>query len=176
VRRFIATAPRVYILLVSLALVAPTAELYAAWLEAHVEWGPGLHEDGFGLTVSDEVGTTEGFSAWVARLTADAEHSTCRWIVEEGRIQGGIALRHDFNERAGHIGYGIRPSARGRGLATWALASMLEVARRRDMGRVLLVCAADNAASVRTIEGNGGILSEVRVTPHGAIRRYWVDL
>jgi predicted acetyltransferase len=50
----------------------------------------------------------------------------CRywWIVEDGRVLGAIALRHELNERLiqlGHIGYGIQPSARWRGLATWAL-------------------------------------------------------
>ena len=157
-------------------LVAPTTELHAAWLEAHAEWGPGLHEDGFGLSASDEVVSAEGFGAWVAALTADAGSSTCRWIVEDGRVQGAIALRHDHNERTGHIGYGIRPSARGRGLATWALAAMLVVARGRGMGRVLLVCAADNAGSVHTIEANGGVLAEVQCTPHGSVRRYWIEL
>jgi hypothetical protein len=36
-------------------LIAPTACLHAAWLGAHAEWGPGAHEDGFGLLPSDEV-------------------------------------------------------------------------------------------------------------------------
>jgi predicted acetyltransferase len=161
---------------VSPTLVAPTAELRAAWLEAHAEWGPGLHEDGFGLTATDDVGGAEGFEAWVARLAADAEHATCRWIVDDGRVLGGIALRHELDDRTGHIGYGIRPSARGRGLATWALAAVLEEARRRGMDRVLLVCADENAASTRTIERNGGVLAEVRVTPRGTTRRYWIDL
>jgi predicted acetyltransferase len=53
----------------------------------------------------------------------------CRywWIVEDGRVLGAIALRHELNERLmqlGHIGYGIQPSARRRGLATWALGRM----------------------------------------------------
>ncbi|MEU4715850.1 hypothetical protein AB0F73_19625 [Micromonospora purpureochromogenes] len=39
-------------------LIAPTVHLHAAWLEAHDEWGPGVHEDGFGLLPSDEVELT----------------------------------------------------------------------------------------------------------------------
>ena len=58
----------------------------------------------------------------------------CRywWIVEDGRVLGAIALRHELNERLmqlGHIGYGIQPSARRRGLATWAPGPMLDEAR-----------------------------------------------
>jgi predicted acetyltransferase len=45
--------------------------------------------------------------------------------VEGDRVPGGIAMRHELDDvllhAGGHIGYGIRPSARRRGLATWAL-------------------------------------------------------
>ncbi|MGW2179567.1 GNAT family N-acetyltransferase [Streptomyces sp. NPDC001732] len=170
-------------------LIAPTALLHSAWTEARSEWGPGLHEDGFGLEPSDEVGSPAGFAAWVARLagesapagTTEAGRPGCtyRWIVEDGRVLGGIALRHGpdgFVPRFGHIGYGIRPSARRRGLATWALGRMLDEARARGMDRLLIVCAADNLASARTIERHGGVLEGVRDTEHGPARRYWVAL
>jgi hypothetical protein len=42
---------------------------------------------------------------------------------------------------AGHIGLGIRPSARRRGLATWALGRMLDEARVLGLDRVLAACA-----------------------------------
>ncbi|SDS35919.1 GNAT family N-acetyltransferase [Microlunatus soli] len=157
-------------------LVLPTTELYTAWQEAHAEWGPGLHEDGFGLQESDDVDTAEGFARWIARLQAESDAGTCLWIVEDGQVQGGIALRYRYNDRVGHIGYGVRPSARGRGIATCALRQLLDRARDRNLGRVLLVCAADNEGSVRTIERNGGRLDEIRPTPHGPTRRYWIDL
>ncbi|MET4097720.1 hypothetical protein [Arthrobacter sp. UYCu712] len=38
-------------------LIAPTRSLRTAWLEAHEEWGPGVHEDGFGLLQTDKVET-----------------------------------------------------------------------------------------------------------------------
>jgi predicted acetyltransferase len=159
---------------VPLALIAPTTRLHAAWLEGHAEWGPGLHEDGFGLQATDDVETPEGFAAWVARLTSN--QATCRWIVDDGQVLGAIALRHEFNERTGHIGYGIRPSARGRGLATWALGQILEEARALAMDRVLLVCLDGNAASAKTIEHNGGVLDEIRQAGTIAVRRYWIKL
>jgi predicted acetyltransferase len=165
-------------------LVAPTARLHAAWLEAHEEWGPGVHEDGFGLHASDEVGSSAGFAAWVARLNAQSDpaqavaagrvHCAYRWIVEDGRVLGAIALRHELNERLmqlGHIGYGIRPSARRRGLATWALGRTLDQARRLGLARVLIVCEAGNLASAKTIERHGGVLEGVR---DGTVRRYWI--
>ncbi|MEU1646927.1 GNAT family N-acetyltransferase [Micromonospora zamorensis] len=171
-------------------LIAPTVRLHAAWLEAHDEWGPGLHEDGFGLRSTDEVRSSEGFAAWVTRLAdqsdpaqpLDAARVPCtyRWIAEDDRVLGGIALRHELNDHllrvAGHIGYGIRPSARGRGLATWALGRMLAQARALGLDRVLLVCEAGNVASSRTIERCGGVLEGILDTDLGPARRYWITL
>ncbi|MEW1584978.1 GNAT family N-acetyltransferase [Micromonospora vinacea] len=171
-------------------LVAPTVRLHAAWLEAHDEWGPGRHEDGFGLRPTDEVRSSDGFAAWVTWLTdqSDPENSqdagrrrcTYQWIVEGDRVLGGIALHHQLDDYllrvAGQIGYGIRPSARGCGLASWALGLILAEARALGLDRVLLVCEADNTASARTIERQGGVLEEIRDTELGPARRYWVTL
>ncbi|WBB65911.1 GNAT family N-acetyltransferase [Micromonospora sp. WMMD812] len=170
-------------------LIAPTVRLHAAWREARDDWGPGVHEDGFGLRPSDEVDSPAGFATWVRRLTeasdparpldAGSVHCTYRWIVEDDQVLGAIALRHgenDFVRRVGHIGYGVRPSARRRGLAAWALGRMLAEARELGLDRVLIVCAADNLASAKTIERHGGVLEGIQDTEIGAVRRYWVDV
>jgi predicted acetyltransferase len=170
-------------------LVAPTIRLHAAWLEAHREWGPGQHEDGFGLWAADDVDSPAGFAAWVARLTAQEDlskpveagrvHCTYRWIVEDDQVLGGIALRHecsDYVRWAGHLGYGIRPTARRRGLATWALGRMLDEARALGLDRVLVVCADGNVASAKTIERQGGAFEGVQDTRYGPLRRYWIKL
>ncbi|WP_406080724.1 GNAT family N-acetyltransferase [Micromonospora sp. NBC_00858] len=171
-------------------LIAPTVRLHAAWLKAHAEWGPGLHEDGFGLRPSDEVRSPDEFAAWVGRLADESDPAkplaagqvrcTYRWIVEGDEVLGGIALRHGLDDYllrvAGHIGYGIRPSARRRGLATWALGRMLDEARALGLDQVLVTCAVDNVASARTIEHHGGVLEDIRDTEHGAVRRYWIKL
>lgn len=159
-------------------LIAPTERLYAAWLQSHAEWGAGLHEDGFGLLATDEVGSLAGFRIWVARL-ADESGGTCWWIVEDGQVLGGIALRrqnHELVARAGHIGYGIRPSSRGRGLATWALGQVLDEARVLGMERVMVVCEAGNGASAKTIERQGGILEVDRDSENAAAWRYWIRI
>lgn len=41
-------------------LIMPTAALESAWRAARAEWGPGVHEDGFGLQPNDDVDT----AAW----------------------------------------------------------------------------------------------------------------
>ena len=125
----------------------------------------------------------------MTRLTAQSDtakpvdagrvHCTFRWIVEDDRVLGAIALRHELNDRPmqlGHIGYGIRPSARRRGLATWALGRMLGEARVLGLDWVLIACQAGNVASAKTIERQGGVLEDIRDTEHGPVRRYWIKI
>jgi predicted acetyltransferase len=168
-------------------LILPTTRLHGAFLDCRDDWGPGLHEDGFGLSEEDDLDSPAGFAAWVherVRLTHPAgapcppeRHGSPRWIVEDGQVLGGIALRHIFDDDVGHIGYGVRPGARRRGLASWALGEMLVEARATlGLDRVLVPGLADNIASARTIERNGGILQGIRETAHGPVRRYWIPL
>ena len=159
-------------------LVEPTSQLRTAWQAAHREWGPGTHEDGFGLLPGDDVATTDGFDQWVARLHADPD-VTYRWIVENGEVLGAIALRHHLDGNArevGQLGYGIRPAARRRGLATWAVGQVLERASTLGLENVLVVCAADNTASAHVIERHGGRLEGIRTTRRGPARRYWIKV
>jgi predicted acetyltransferase len=171
-------------------LIAPTTALHASWLDARDEWGRGVHQDGSGLHPEDEVDSPSGFAAWIGRLVAEADPSvppapgrvraSYFWVVEAGSYLGAITLRHeltDFLLRAGgHIGYSIRPCARRRGLATWALGSVLPEARGIGLDRVLVTCRDDNLASARAIEKNGGVLEDVRATELGRTRRYWIAL
>jgi predicted acetyltransferase len=73
----------------------------------------------------------------------------------------------------GHIGYGIRPSRRGRGLATWAVGEVLREAAARGFERVIVVCQASNVASARVIEHQGG---QLEPTSDHSKRRYRIDL
>jgi predicted acetyltransferase len=107
-------------------------------------------------------------------------HATHWWIVEDVSYLGAIDLRHYLNafllDVGGHIGYSIRPSARSRGLATWAVGAVLPEARAFGLGRVLVTCNDDNVGSARSIERNGGILEDVRTIDAGIKRRYWITL
>ena len=162
-----------------LELVEPDLARHAAWLASHQEWGPGLHEDGFGLAADDDVESAEGFARWTSRVTALA---TARlwWIVDRDEVVGGIALRtantDDVLQR-GHVGYGVRPSARGRGIATWALGEVLRHAQAAGLHRILAVCLEDNIASIKTIQRHAGVLEGVVTDEHGLRRRrYWIEL
>jgi predicted acetyltransferase len=171
-------------------LVVPTTALHEAWLASHDEWGEGVHQDGAGLRPGDEVRTPAGFAGWVAGLNRQSDpavpalegwvHCSYWWVVESGEVLGAIALRHWLNdvllEFGGHIGYGIRPSARRRGLATWAVSQVLPHGRALGLDRVLITCREDNVASARVIERSGGVLEDVRDVEPGRFRRYWVPV
>ena len=170
-----------------LELIEPTTDLYAAFRDCRADWGPGVHEDGFGIEEADDVDSSEGFAIWVRRMLnqlhpaaqpcPDQLHWAPRWIVEDGRILGAIALRHHYDDLFGWIGYGVRPSARRRGVASWALGAVLAEARDvLGLDRVLLICDEGNISSARTIERCGGVLEEVRATRLGPQRRYWIGL
>lgn len=161
-----------------LELVPPTVARHSAWMASHNEWGPGLHEDGFGVGPNDEVESVEGFASWVHELSSLTD-ARLWWIVEDDAVLGGIALRTATNDevlRLGHVGFGIRPSARGRGVATWALGQILAQATEAGFNRLLLVCLDDNVGSIKTIEKQGGVLESIASEGHDVVRRYWIDV
>jgi predicted acetyltransferase len=177
-------------LIFMLELIAPTTRLHGSWLESYTEWGRGVHQDGAGLHPADDVETPVGFSTWIDELVREADtsvpapegrvHADYWWIVRGGTYLGAITLRHELNDfllrTGGHIGYGIRPSARGQGIATWALRSVLPRASALGLEKVLVTCNDANQASAQVIIKAGGVLEDVRPTERGLTRRYWITL
>lgn len=171
-----------------LSLIRPTTSLHESWLEAYREWGEGAQIDGAALRAEDRFDEPHDFARFVARLrsTADPEvaqpsgfvHATTLWIVEDKRYVGSIDLRHSLTDYllsfGGHIGYGVRPSARGRGIATWALGAILPVAHELGIDRVLVTCEENNAASAAIIEKCGGVYEDTRNNGEVNFRRYWI--
>lgn len=93
---------------------------------------------------------------------------------------GAVNIRHGLNERlllnGGHIGDGVRPSQRRKGIATKMIALALEECKKLGIDRVLMVCDKENIGSAKSIQRNGGIL-ENEITVEGVIeQRYWIDL
>ena len=171
-------------------LIAPTAALHRQWLEMRDDFGRGVHLDGSGLHDDDDVDSAAGFAAWVARLAnksdpaqpvdADQVHCTYWWIAEDDAVAGSISLRHELNDflldAGGNIGYSVRPSARRRGLAAFAVGEVLKAAAALGLERVLITCNVTNEASRRTIVHHGGVQEDIRETTLGTTRRFWIDL
>jgi predicted acetyltransferase len=108
-------------------------------------------------------------------------HSTY-WLVDSAKTVLGVSnLRHELTAKlkryGGHIGYGIRPSVRGRGCGKLILKLTLSEARARAITNVLLTCGKHNLASARVILANGGIFeSEEFVAEHNEmVQRYWIE-
>ena len=127
--------------------------VYEDWLKAIQ-----LAEVGLGLP--------EGFVPYIQLVTFTAD----------GQAVGFLNLRLQLNDyllqEGGHIGYSIRPSARGKGLAKEQLRQGLQVAKSKNIRQVLVTCDSDNAASRAVILANGGALEDIR----GGKERYWIDV
>lgn len=88
-----------------------------------------------------------------------------RWMWD-GEFCGLIGFRWQPGTTAlpphclGHIGYTVVPWKRRRGYATRALGLLLPDVKREGLAHVDLTTLADNVASRRVIEANGGVLVE----------------
>lgn len=115
--------------------------------------------------------------------TAERVPETVYWaIVPDGRYVGRISIRHELNDAlrifGGNIGYDTVPEFRRQGIASRMLAETLPRARELGLSEVLLTCDDTNAASIRVIEKNGGVLLERRaIDPAKPPKRYyWIAL
>ena len=130
-----------------------------------------------------------GVEAWLERSIAHRIHVPAPLVTETTylfldsmqRLAGALSIRHMLNDAllktGGHIGYGIRPSCRGKGWAPYMLALGLEEAKKMGLERVLITCLDTNLASAATIEACGGILDNKMPDGEGALnRRYWISL
>ena len=93
---------------------------------------------------------------------------------------GAVNIRHKLNENllrnGGHIGDGVRPSERKKGIATKMIALALEKCKELGIEKALMVCNKDNIGSAKSIINNGGVL-ENEIEADGVIRqRYWIDI
>lgn len=93
---------------------------------------------------------------------------------------GAVNIRHYLNEslllNGGHIGDGVRPDERRKGIATGMIALALDECRKLGIDRVLMVCDRENIGSAKSIRNNGGVL-ENEVLVNGIVeQRYWIDL
>ncbi|MFE1245050.1 GNAT family N-acetyltransferase [Fictibacillus sp. NPDC058756] len=81
------------------------------------------------------------------------------WFViekETGRIVGDIGFKGKPVEHTVEIGYGIIPSAQGKGYATEAVNEIIEWALSTNLARhVVAECLDDNIASVKVLEKLG---------------------
>ena len=145
--------------------------------------------DDWEFLLSDYV-QDEEFSQYINRVTSwkDEETvpegrvaSTYLVAVIEGRIAGRLSIRHRLNDFlglvGGHIGYGVAPEFRGKGVATYMLKYGLEFMKERGEEKVFISCHSENEASRRIIEKCGGEFAALVPHPYenGELyRTYWI--
>lgn len=93
---------------------------------------------------------------------------------------GAVNIRHYLNDllllNGGHIGDGVVPSERRKGIATAMIGLALQECRKLGIDRVLMVCDKENVCSAKSIIKNGGVL-ENEIEVNGIIeQRYWIDI
>ena len=132
------------------------------------------------------------FTKYVERLSDEAAGINLRegyvpcshfWLVDNTRsILGAIRIRHNIGNEflaleAGHIGYDIAPSYRGKGNGKLMLKLALSKAIELGIARALITADEDNFASRGVIESNGGEFEKIvmgKVFPR-PLARYWIN-
>lgn len=107
--------------------------------------------------------------------------STFFCLDEERDIMvGAVNIRHYLNEalllNGGHIGDGVRPSERRKGIATRMISLALDECRKLGIKKVLMVCDKENIGSVKSIRNNGGVLENEVIVDGVVEQRYWIEL
>jgi predicted acetyltransferase len=115
-----------------------------------------------------------------SKIPAEFVVSSFYLFMEENTIVGAVSIRHELNDRllatGGHIGYGIRPTRRGEGLAKIMLRLALEKVRKLGIQEVLVTCYKDNLRSARTIQSCGGVKENEVFLEGKWEERYWITL
>jgi len=129
------------------------------------------------------------YEDWLEKINADLTYMADEsrvpasiWFAVAGNeIVGIIQVRHVLNDHlrndGGHVGYGVRPSARQRGYATRMLALALEKCRVLGIDKAMLTCIKANIGSAQTIINNGGVLDSEFLDANGDLcQRYWISI
>ena len=186
-------------------LEAPSERYESSFLDAAVEYDAEGRLDSTyaGLLGYDLPRLQRDFGTFVRDLQQLADRSRLRtsgyqdhvlWLVDSLEFLGQTSIRSELSSPylityGGHIGYSIRPGRRHCGYGHSILKLTLEKAGEMGLDRALVTCDADNDASRRIIESNGGEFeSGMTMTPE-VLRaegrspdvpidklRYWFDL
>jgi predicted acetyltransferase len=163
-------------------LEAPSAHFRAEFLDMAADFA--AHGE------SRYVGASQDFEDFLRRIASEEHERVLApgrvpgsqyWLVSDGRLLGCSRLRYwltpELAYEGGHVGYDIRPSARGCGFGTILLSLTKERAAAMGIARLRITCDVDNKASIRVIEKNGGILDAVvpSHTRDKMICQYWVE-
>lgn len=170
-----------------ISLIKPTTRLKKEYISFYEEWVDS-GEEMIPWVIKKEPSDFENMVQFLQdneagiNLPAGWVSDSTYWLVnQERKVLGVVNIRHELTpfllKSGGHIGYGIRPSARQKGFATKLLALSLEKAKELGIRSVLVVCDEDNTGSFRTIIKNGGLADSDVIEEDGTVvKRFWIDL
>lgn len=99
--------------------------------------------------------------------------------IDQEMLVGAVNIRHDLNEallaHGGHIGLGVRPSLRNKGIGTKLIKLALEECKKLNINKVLMTCDKSNIASSKAIINNNGMLADETLFIDKIIQRYWIN-
>lgn len=117
---------------------------------------------------------TTDFTAYVSEIRGEADGlgissdwapTSHFWMEAGDDLIGTLRIRHFLTPaveaRAGHLGYDIAPSFRGRGLGHAILDLGLIESVNLGIADVLAICSAGNSPSRRIIEKRGGSIEKI---------------
>lgn len=167
-------------------LVFPSAKYREAYLGFYQEWVDSK-EKMVPWVIAKNPSDFEGMLSSLEKnhrgenLPAGRVPDSTFWLVsDEGEVLGVVNIRHaltdELRKSGGHIGYGLKPSARKKGYAVVMLELALQEAAKLGIEQVLVVCDKENIASAKTIEKNGGVRDEDYIEADGSVvNRYWIE-
>lgn len=101
------------------------------------------------------------------------------WLIEADELLAVANLRPQLSTEianiGGHIGIGVRPSARGRGCSKILLTALLGKAAEQGLQQVGVHCYNDNTVSKAMIEACGGQLDSTVNAGEQVVARYVIN-
>lgn len=170
-------------------LVSPTQEHEKAALEYVKEHFNCNEVDLHGGAMLEK---TKSYAKWLEQLEKNSDEKTVtpEWVMSstffvirksDGKVIGMIDIRHHLNtflaEYGGHIGYGVRPTERGRGYGIQILQLGLAYCEKIGLAKVMVACYKENEASSKTIRTCDGILErEFLYTDGKIVQIFWITI
>ncbi len=163
-------------------LVAPSAAYEQSYREYILELGD---EERYPFPLDFEF---DDFEQLLARLNDFAQgrnlpdgyvQSSTLWLVDNAQIVGVTNIRHRLNDAirhcGGHIGLGIRPSYRGKGIGAQLMKMSINYLAQMNVSSIHIHCHKHNLASANMIKACGGTIDS-EITDAGlVIQRFTVN-
>ena len=172
-----------------ICLIFPTKE-YKAQIEDYLK--EHFDNNEYELNGSGGLHRLKDFNEWLEKIekdvTIEADDKKVPATLfmgvrkKDNKVVGLIQIRHKLNQKllkdCGHIGYGVRPSERGKGYVSEMLRLALIESKKLGINRALLCCYKDNIGSRKAIIKNGGVLENEFPSEDGnhIEQRYWISL